>query len=75
MTGPSNGNDTTEGKLRKQMHEDFEKYLAHGKKIRSPREAHVFALAMAHKGITYSRSIEQVIMGLEGALPAYWAQE
>jgi len=64
-----------DGKERKAMLEGYARYLADGRKERAPRTAHVFALMMLHQGITYGRSVRDIVLDLEGALPAYWTAE
>ena len=60
------------GQNHRDMHEGYAHYLKTGRKDRSPREAHMFALAMAHKGVRFNRSVSDIVMELEGELPTYW---
>ena len=55
------------------MIEGYARFVAEGRKERGPRTAHVFALSMLHKGITYGRSVRDIILTLEGELPSYWS--
>lgn len=57
------------------MIEGYARFVADGRNERGPRTAHVFALAMLHKGITYGRSVRDIILELEGELPSYWSVE
>jgi hypothetical protein len=57
------------------MVDGYDRFVADGKRERGPRTAHLFALAMLHKGISYGRSVRDVILELEGRLPTYWSAE
>ena len=59
-------------KEHREMVDCYQKYLSTGRKEAGPREAHLFALAMAHKGITYGRSVSDIVVTLAGELPPYW---
>ena len=72
MTRNKDGSGKPDGKEHRAMIEGYARFLADGRKERGPRAAHVFALAMLHKGITYGRSVSEIILELEGALPPYW---
>ena len=75
MTRHRNGSGKPVGKEHRAMIEGYARFVADGRKERGPRTAHVFALAMLHKGITYGRSVSDIILELEGALPPYWPAE
>ena len=66
-------NDRTNAALNRQLRDQYEKFLHEGHKLGSPREAHLFALAMRHRGLTFNRSVEQVVVELAGDLPLYWS--
>jgi len=75
MTRQVNGSAKTDGKEQRAMMEGYARFIADGRKERGPRTAHLFALAMMHKGITYGRSVRDIILALEGELPSYWSTE
>jgi hypothetical protein len=60
------------GQTHRDMQEGYAHYIEAGRKNRSPREAHLFALEMAHKGVRFDRSVIEIVMELEGELPNYW---
>jgi hypothetical protein len=64
-----------DGKQHREMVDGYAAYLSKFRREKSPREAHLFALAMAHKGVTYERSVSSIVLALEGELPAYWPKE
>lgn len=71
----STGATKVNAKEHRQMLESYQLYLAGGKKERSPREAHIFALATKHKGVTFGKSVAAIVIELEGSLPEYWPQD
>ncbi len=73
MTRNADGSGKPDGKELRAMNESYARFIADGRKERGPRSAHVFALAMLHQGITYGRSVRDIIVDLEGELPAYWS--
>ena len=72
MIRTRDGSQRPDGKEHRAMIEGYARYVADGRKERGPRTAHVFALAMLHKGITFGRSVSDIVLELEGALPPYW---
>jgi hypothetical protein len=77
---PSSENELTgatkiNAKEHRQMLESYKLYLAGEKKEGTPREAHIFALATKHKGVTFGKSVAAIVIELEGSLPAYWPQD
>ena len=72
MARQKDGAGKPDGKEHRAMLEGYARFVADSHKERGPRTAHVFALAMLHKGITYGRSVSEIILELEGALPPYW---
>jgi hypothetical protein len=62
-------------KEHRRMLESYKFYLTDAKKEGSPREAHLFALATKHKGVTFGKSVAAIVIELEGSLPAYWPQD
>ncbi len=70
--GIDNGSVKIDAKQLRQMTEGYRSFLAANGNGGSPREAHVYALAMKNKGVTFNRSVAEVIMELEGRLPSYW---
>lgn len=75
MTRQADMSGKPDGKEHRAMIDGYERFVVDGKKERGPRTAHVFALAMLHKGITYGRSVRDIVLELEGGLPSYWATE
>jgi hypothetical protein len=73
MTRHTNGSAKADGKDHRAMIEGYARFVADGRKERGPRTAHLFALAMLHRGVTYGRSVQDIILELEGELPAYWS--
>jgi hypothetical protein len=61
-----------DGKEHRKLSESYRHYLEASRKEGNPREAHVFALSMAHRGVTFGKSIAEVVVELEGKLPGYW---
>jgi hypothetical protein len=62
-------------KYAKQLHalkEKYERYLAAQRKEANPRDAHLFALEMKHKGELPDLSVKDVVLQLAGELPTYW---
>jgi hypothetical protein len=75
MTRHNDGSRKPDGKEHRAMIEGYARFVADGRKERGPRTAHVFALTMLHRGITFGRSVSEIILELEGQLPAYWAMD
>ena len=73
MTRQIESSGKLEAKEHRAMLESYARYIADGRKERGPRTAHLFALAMLHKGITYGRGVRDIILALEGELPSYWS--
>jgi hypothetical protein len=51
---------------------EYKKFLDARKADSSPREAHIFALALKHKGEQDDRTVEDIVRELVGVLPDYW---
>ncbi len=64
-----------DGKEHRKMVDGYNHFLAMHQKQGSPREAHLFALELAHKGMTFGKTVGEIIMELEGSLPTYWEGE
>jgi hypothetical protein len=60
---------------KRRLRESYEEFLRTGKREPGPRSAHMFALAMVHKGELSGRTVSDTIIALEGLLPPYWATE
>jgi hypothetical protein len=75
MTRRTGTSGKPDGKEHRAMVDGYDRFVADGKRERGPRTAHLFALAMLHKGISYGRSVRDVILELEGRLPTYWSAE
>lgn len=73
MTKHIDGAGAPDRKEHRAMIEGYARFIADGRRERGPRTAHVFALAMLHKGITYGRSVRDIVLQLEGELPSYWS--
>jgi hypothetical protein len=73
MTRHIDGSGKADAREHRAMIEGYARFVAD--KGRGPRTAHVFALMMLHKGITYGRSVSEIILELEGQLPAYWSAD
>jgi hypothetical protein len=56
------------------MQGHYREYLKVKRAEGNAREAHLFALAMKHRGVTFGLPVQEVVLALEGALPAYWPQ-
>ena len=54
------------------LHKCYDEYLIKGRKERNAREAHLFALNMLHGGVTFGKSVQEIVVELEGELPPYW---
>ena len=56
----------------REMPKLYKDYLSKKLVEGNPREAHLFALGMKHRGVTFGLPIREIVLMLEGGLPAYW---
>jgi hypothetical protein len=57
----------------REMREGYTAFLKKRQLEPSPQSAHQFALAARHTGVSFHRSVAEIVIQLEGVLPAYWS--